>query len=721
MTHKATKTAAKTKAPAEPVQLHEIRQIPLKQLDVDDANVRTVKNGISIDMLADDIAFRGLLQSLAVRETTDGEGKPTGRFGVIAGGRRLKALQILAKKGRIEQGQPINCTIVTSGSATDHSLAENTFRERLHPLDEYHAFKAMADENIPDADIAKRYHVTEKFVRQRLKLASASPKLLKAFKDDELSLEKLEAFCVTDDHKRQEAVLKLLHENHFYNPSNIRRALTETSVEANDPRARYVGLGAYKAAGGAVMEDLFKENAGPWLEDPQLLDKLATEKIEAERQTILACGFKWVEVCLDPGDVYEIKRNLAAIPNLVSGLSKEERALEKQLSAEYDELCEKADYEDDDNPFTQADHDRLAEIEPILLEFRNRAPKLSAKQIARTGVILSIDDDGRFYVEYGFLKPEDVKEAKKAAAAKAKKADQQTEDNPDGIDHDYEDDEPDTTDYVRADNNPAAVVAGKPMSDSLARDLTSFRTVALQNAVAQDFNTAFLAALHALCASLFYVHQYGGSDACKSAIKIAPTKTVFRGVDGLDDFKASKEIADRHQNWLERMPEDSDTLWNALGLMSNEDRADLFAHCVSLSLDAIHGNQGRGSNAQHADQLAEAVSLDLSASGWETTAENYFGRVNKEQILDAIKETEPTKVQYVEHLKKAVMAKEAERLIKNAKWLPALLRPPFTSPTDEAESQPIEVETETETEQNSAPLPEFLQGGVNGASPASAA
>lgn len=717
MTNKTAKTTAKARTAPEPVQLHEIRQIPLSLLEADDANVRTIKNGVTIEMLADDIAFRGLLQSLAVREATDAQSKATGRFGVIAGGRRLKALQLLAKKKRIEPDQPINCTIVTGGSAADHSLAENVFREQLHPFDQFTAFKTMADDNIPDADIAKRYHVTEKFVRQRLKLAAASPKLLKAFQQNEISLEKLEAFCVTDDHKRQNAILKLIEDGHHYNAFGIRNALTETSIDADDPRARYVGLDAYKAAGGAIMEDLFKDNAGPWLEDPQLLDKLATDKIEAERQTILACGFKWAEVSLDPDNVFELKRNLHTIPNMPSALTKEERALHKELSAEYDELFEKADYEDEDNPFTEADADRLAEIEAILLEFRNRAPKLSAKQIARTGVIISLDDDGRLAIEYGFLKPEDVKQAKKAAA-KAKADTPSDESGDDDFEETYDADE-DTTDYVRADNNPAAIVAGKPVSDSLARDLTSYRTVALQNAVAQDFNIAFLASLHALCASLFYVHEYGGSDAYKSAIKIAPTKTAFRGVEGLDDFKASKEIADRHAGWIERLPEDSDALWNALSLLTNEERADLFSHCVSLSLDDIHGNQGRGSNAQHADQLAEAVSLDMAASGWESTSDNYFGRVNKDQILAALKEAAPTKVAYIEHLKKAVMAQEAERLIKDTGWLPPLLRAPFAATGQDAGDDQIEVETD-----NDAPaeaLPEFLQGGVNGASPASAA
>lgn len=693
-----------------PVRIHDIRQIPLDQLCVDDANVRTIKNGVTIDMLAEDIAFRGLLQSLAVRQIMDQDGLPTGRFGVIAGGRRLKALQKLAAQKRIDASQTIPCILRENGNATDDSLAENVFREQLHPLDQFVAFKQLADQNIPDSDIAKRYHVSEKFVRQRLKLASASPALLKAFQEDEISLEKLEAFCVTDDHARQDDILKRIQDGQAMAAWSIRQALTETSIEADDPRALYVGLDAYQAAGGAVMNDLFRDDSGPWLENPDLLGKLASEKIAAERSLVLAAGFKWAEVTLDPREVYSLKRNLSQIPNLASGLSKDERAQEKALSAEYDELNEKANYSEDDNPFSPEDKSRLADIEPILMEFRNRAPKLSAKQIARTGVLISLDDDGRLCLEYGYLRSEDVKEARKSAA---KSQVQSSGDDATDETEDFESNLVDDDEYVRADNNPGAVIAGKTISDALARDLTSYRTIALQNAVAQDFNIAFLGCLHALCSSLFRSGTYN------SCVKISPSELFLRGVIGLDDWQTYKDIQDRHQAWSDRLPSQGGAaLWHALCALSNQERADLFAHCVSLTIDAVYGNQGRGSSAQHADLLAEAVSLDMKTAGWESTAETYFGRISKDQIIEAVREAAPTKVALIDHLKKPVMAKEAERLIKDTDWLPPLLRSSFA--VNPAEATAVDVNAACNSEQ-AAPLPAFLKNSLNGSSAPSVA
>ena len=106
--------------------------------------------------------------------------------------------------------------------------------------------------------------------------------------------------------------------------------------------------------------------------------------------------------------------------------------------------------------------------------------------------------------------------------------------------------------------------------------------------------------------------------------------------------------------------------------------------------------------------MAEAVSLDMKAAGWESTTDTYFGRVNKDQIIEAVRGAAPTKVALIDHLKKPVMAKEAERLIKDTDWLPPLLRSPHAQATP-----PVETSINT-VEEPAAPLPAFLQGGLNG-------
>ena len=74
----------------------------------------------------------------------------------------------------------------------------------MHPADEFDAFRKLADKGMPAADIAARIGVTEKVVLQRLKLARVSPVVIRAYREDKISLEFVMAFAVTDDHKRQE-------------------------------------------------------------------------------------------------------------------------------------------------------------------------------------------------------------------------------------------------------------------------------------------------------------------------------------------------------------------------------------------------------------------------------------------------------------------------------------------------------------------------------------
>src|SRR3546814_16031140 len=83
------------------------RDIPLDLIDLSQSNVRRVKAGVSIDALADDIARRGLLQSLNVRPLLGADGQATGRYDIPAGGRRHRAQALLVKRTRLAQDAPI--------------------------------------------------------------------------------------------------------------------------------------------------------------------------------------------------------------------------------------------------------------------------------------------------------------------------------------------------------------------------------------------------------------------------------------------------------------------------------------------------------------------------------------------------------------------------------------------------------------------------------------
>src|ERR1700692_2794664 len=150
--------------------------IPLNKLLAWDGNVRKTNPDKAIKELAASIEAHGLLQSLVVREDW------RGKYAVLAGRRRLLALNSLADAGTIKADYEVPCTVLDNGAdATKNSLAENVQREPMHPADEFDAFKVLIDGGSPLADVAARFGVTETVVQKRLKLARVSPALLKAY------------------------------------------------------------------------------------------------------------------------------------------------------------------------------------------------------------------------------------------------------------------------------------------------------------------------------------------------------------------------------------------------------------------------------------------------------------------------------------------------------------------------------------------------------------
>lgn len=297
------------------ITLSPSRDIPFDKPMLSQSNVRLIKAGVSVEELAEDIARRGLLQSLSLRPVLGDDGTETGKFEIPAGGRRFQALSLLVKQKRLAKATPIPCIVRDAGSAIlaeDDSLAENMQRVALHPLNQFRAFVVLRDKGQSDAEIAAAFFVTPQIVKQRLKLASVAPALLEVYAEDGMTLKQLMAFTVNPDHARQVQVWDVINSSWSKKPFQIRRMLTETSVRAADRRAVFVGVDAYETASGTMLQDLFQGDDGGWLEDSALLDRLVTEKIqaEAETETTAVEGWKWIEVALDLpcGDSHALRR-----------------------------------------------------------------------------------------------------------------------------------------------------------------------------------------------------------------------------------------------------------------------------------------------------------------------------------------------------------------------------------------------------------------------------
>lgn len=692
--------------------LSNTRDVPFNKLVLSQANVRRVKAGVSVEQLAEDIARRGLLQNLNVRPVLDGDGQETGMFEVPAGGRRFRALEILVRSKRLAKTAPVPCNVREAGSpitAEEDSLAENTQREDLHPLDQFRAFKAQVDGGASIDDVAARFFVTPAVVKQRLRLAAVAPALLDLYAEDEIGLDLLMAFTVSPDHERQLRVWDTIGRQSYREPYQVRRMLTEGAVRASDRRAQFVGVAAYEEAGGATLRDLFQHDDGGWLQDAGLIELLATEKLREEAQAIAGEGWKWIEVAID--FPYGHQSGLRRLKGDSPILSDEEQAAYDALQTEYGAIEEQ--YADSPDDLPEDVDQRLGEIEAALDVFHARPPSFDPAEIGRAGAFVSIDSAGRLQVERGFVRPED--EAPEVP------------ENDDGG-------EPVTGsegETVAVDTSGAApvqraviTVAGlnveaeaeedeglKPLPERLMQELTAHRTLALRDAVATSPRVALTLLLHKLVTDTFV--RVSSTGSCLDA----SVRHVFFPAQAaeLKDSPSAASVDERHKALAAGLPVDDDqALWDALDAMDEPGRMALLAHCVSYGVTALVEKVDRYGGAglsQHgldrriaqADRLARAVDLDMAEAGWTPTVANYLGRVTKGRILEAVREAKGEQAaQLIDHLKKGDMAREAERLLADTGWVPEPLR----TPGDAADGELALPEPEAEI----VALPAFLAG-----------
>lgn len=692
---------------AKKITLSRSRDIPFNQLERSASNVRRIKTPAAVTEMAEDIAYRGLLQSLNVRPILDADGNETGRFEVPAGETRFDALELLVKQKRMSKTEAVPCVCRDPNSgilAEDDSLAENTLRRALHPLDEFRAFLAMREKGMSEDEIAFAHRTSKRVVAQRLALAKVSPKLHDAFETGAMSLAELEAFTAHPDHARQEQIWEAIENSHFRETWRIREMLTETSVPASDKRARFIGLDAYAAAGGPILPRyLFDDDEDGWLEDVKLLDRLVGEKLKAAAADVAAEGWKWVAADLELPYGYD--HDLRGIAGTFPELTKKERRERDKLRKEQERL--EAEHAGHDELPDEIDQ-RLGEIEKLLEAFERRPAVYDPAEMAIAGVFVSVDEDGELMVDRGWVRPEDEPVETVEGAAPEPDADGGGE--ADGatapqvqravitIGGEASEPEPDDDDEIV-----------KPLPERLVIELTAHRTIALREAVGANPHVAMTALLHKLVRDTFRRSTHGAS------VQVTVLEVYCReqGVD-LKNSPYAKAVVERNDGWKADVPGDDDALWDWLAALDEASRMALLAHCVAYGINALYerpnpfsatgiSEQQLQARMAEADRLARATGLDMAEAGFRPTVANYFGRITKRKILEAVAEAvgEGT-ANLLAFEKKDKMAAEAEERLANTGWLPEPLRLLADEPAVEASAQ--------QDEENVA-LPDFLAGG----------
>jgi len=642
--HTAASSAANVLQAADPSK-HMIL-VPLSRLVLRPTgrNVRKTTPRMSIPQLAASIQRVGLLQNLIVIPASDGE-----HYEVVAGGRRLAALKLLAKKHRIAKDWDVPCLRVADGTARTASLTENVQREAMHPADQFEAFAALVAEGRPIEDIAADFSVTSLVVQRRLKLANVSPRLMADYRADALSLDQLMALAGTDDHAAQEAA--------FYDaptwqrsPSALRDRLTEREIDAyRHPLVRFVGLDTYEAAGGGIRRDLFAEgDAGVYLNDVALLERLAHDKLAGIAAQVKAEGWAWVDAT--PAATHADLQAFQRAPRERRAPGRREALRIEKLQAKMQELGEAIDAamdaEDEDKADAlQEDGERLGEqlqaLEDGLMDY-------AANVRAAAGAIVTIDRNGEAVVHRGLLREAEAKALR--TLEKLRQGFSGTE---------IESDEGEDTDEA------PKVTA---MSDRLAQRLSAHRTAALQIEVARHPQVALAALVHGMVQTVLRERHYGHDLPLGVSLKV---QDRLEGMaPDCPESPAAVALRELQQVAGVALPQDSAELFAALLAKSQGELVELLAVCVASIVDVV---TPRATAHQPGAELVQAVGLDMAA-WWQPTAEGYFKHVSKAVILQAVGEFAPDSVNRLAKLKKADIASEAERLADGTGWMPAIFK-----------------------------------------------
>ncbi|MEW9854637.1 ParB/RepB/Spo0J family partition protein [Novosphingobium sp. M1R2S20] len=640
--------------------------VPLNKLKKSSNNARKVPHSeATIEALAASIAHKGLIQNLVVEPEMKGD-RPTGAYLVTAGEGRRLAYLLRAKRKEIRKNHLVRCWLDTENDPSEVSLDENVTRENMHPADQFERFHELSrDKGWGAEEIGARFGVSPEIVKRRMRLGAVSGKLMGIYRQDGITLDQLAAFAITDDHARQEQVFDNLSWNK--EPWIIRRDLTASNVPADDRRAVFIGADAYVEAGGTIIRDLFTEDDGGFFEDAGLLDMLVIEKLREIASGTLAEGWKWAEASIDFPHGHGMRRHY---PQPIT-LSDEDEARFSEAAEAHDALIEGYDSYDDMPDEVAAKAQALSdEIDAISAKRSAYDPAI----IARGGVFVSLGSDGNVKIERGYVRAEDEPQP-------------EAEDESDGIEPEageaVENEDADEEDVEDAD-------AAKPISDTLIRDLTAHRAMALRLGLGEQPGMAMIALTHALVVDLFY-RGFG-----KSCLEItAKSEELGSHAEGIADSKAGEALVARHDQWGAQLPTEAADLWPFLAGLDADSRTELLAHCASLTVNAVKVPWERSTGRiEAADKLGRAVSLDMTAT-WEPTARSYFGRVTKAQIAQAVSEAvTPEAAERIAPMKKADMAEAAEQLVAGTGWLPALLRTILPEPEDHEAERPEVMEME---------------------------
>ncbi len=606
------------------------RTASLHQMVRSKLNVRRKESG-NIEELAALINSQGLLQNLVGYEQRIGE-VFTGVVEIVAGGRRLAALALLIAAGQLPFDFQIPYLLVPVEEAIAISLAENMGREPMHPADVFDAMLELSLRGVAIEDIALAFGVDTVTVRRRLKLAKVSPRLVTLYRADQINFEQMAALAISDDHAQQEHAWDSL-DTWSRQPHVIRRLLTAQQVDVRTDRvARFVGVKAFKQAGGMVACDLFTDHGAGLISDVALLENLAAQKLAKTAKGLDRGQLAWVEVRprIDQSELATYGR-----------VRSTRRAPTEEEQAELDTIdSERTDIETAiaalDEEGAEGELDELNRRDAALLQRREAITAALNTQLAAdkalAGAIVTLDAEGKAVVLQGLIRPADTAKLPKLAASLGK---------------------------------DEAAKTKAAHSERLTRLLTAQRTLALQAELMHKPAVALVLLVHTLLGGRD-AHRSGADGLLHLHVRQAELPEEARRGAAWDAVEARRNAC------LSRLQQDDEgaPLLDRLLALPQADLLDLLAVCAADGIDTM---QYRDGPSQDFQRLAGVVGLDMR-NWWQATADSYFSHVPKGRSIEVVTQAQSQQAAVpLEKLPRTAAAQAAERAVAGTGWLPELL------------------------------------------------
>lgn len=635
-----------------------IKSIPLNKLVQSPRNVRRHNDPAADAELKASVAAHGLLQNLIVRPAAKG------KFEVEAGERRRRAMLALADDKILARDHEVTCLVLedSAEAAVETSLAENFHRLAMNPADEAQAFAALVAGGATVEDVARRFGLTVRFVEGRLRLATLAPVVFEALASGQITLDIAKAFGAISDQDIQTRVFEQVSSGYYApNPDSVRRMVLSGTVRGSDPRARLIGRDAYIAAGGRIERELFdNDDSESWV-DVALLESLAATKMEEQAKALAAeQGLAWVKPTLDPYASHDLVEGLVRLPAEPAPLTDAELARLDELDASYDEHAAILEDEDSAEEAVAAAEAAIEAIERECQDIRVRPPVIAPELKAEAGMVLVLSRDGTPVLQPVFYGERQADPADGASGIEVVAGEEGSDRRRTTLSKRLVDEL-----AMQRRDVLALHVASDP---GLALDLMVFT---LADADTHDWRARAASTLRAPVPAGPII----GFEA-----KDAPASSGFAEFrSGLDEsWRAGADVTARF-DLFRALPDDSRAAW--------------LGYVVARSLEASLNMTGERQLPFH-DHLGSLIGIDM-AQWWRPTAANYFDRVSKQVILDALTDVGGLELSSrFASVKKGDLAMSAERVFagtyitevevreKALVWVPEVMR--FASAAPEA-------------------------------------